>query len=74
MIYDLFVVPHYSLSQEIEGEATAYDMFLRIPVDQGDGLPEFDHSKFDVIFFDYIFVCLTTKRYSMCFQYEHEGS
>ena len=50
----LFVVPHNRLSQEIEGEATTYNMFFRIPVHKGDELPEFDHSKFDVIFFDEI--------------------
>ena len=40
----LFVVPHNRLSQEIEGDATTYNMFFRIPVHKGDELPEFHHS------------------------------
>lgn len=71
----LFVVPHNRLSQEIEGEATTYNMFFRIPVHKGDDLPEYDHSKFDVIFFDEIYM---TNRYIykkvLHFKYQHEGS
>ena len=52
----LFVVPHNRLSQEIDGEATTYNMFFRIPVHKGDDLPEFDHSAYDVIFFDEIYM------------------
>ena len=52
----LFVVPHNRLSQEIEGDATTYNMFFRIPVHKGDELPEFHHSNFDVIFFDEIYM------------------
>ena len=52
----LFVVPHNRLSQEIEGEATTLNMFFSIPVNKGDDLPCFDHSDFDVIFFDEIFM------------------
>ena len=71
----LFVVPHNRLSQEIEGEATTYNMFFRIPVHKGDDLPEYDHSKFDVIFFDEIYM---TNRHIykkvLHFKYQHEGS
>ena len=52
----LFVVPHNRLSQEIEGEATTLNMFFSIPVNKGDDLPCFDHSDFNVIFFDEIFM------------------
>ena len=52
----LFVVPHSRLSQEIEGDATTYNMFFRIPVHKEDELPEFHHSNFDVIFFDEIYM------------------
>ena len=52
----LFVVPHNRLSQEIEGEATTLNMFFSIPVHKGDDLPCFDHSDFNVIFFDEIFM------------------
>ena len=52
----LFVVPHNRLSQEIEGEATTLNMFFSIPVNKGDDLPSFDHSPFNVIFFDEIFM------------------
>ena len=71
----LFVVPHNRLSQEIDGEATTYNMFFRIPVHKGDDLPEFDHGKFDVIFFDEIYM---TNRYIykkvLHFRYQHEGT
>ena len=70
----LFVVPHNRLSQEIDGEATTYNMFFRIPVHKGDDLPEFDHSKFNVIFFDEIYM---TNRYIykkvLHFRYQYEG-
>ena len=52
----LFVVPHNRLSQEIEGKATTLNMFFSIPVHKGDDLPCFDHSAFNVIFFDEIFM------------------
>ena len=48
----LFVVPHNRLSQEIEGKATTLNMFFSIPVNKGDDLPCFDHSDYNVIFFD----------------------
>ena len=52
----LFVVPRNRLSQEIEGKATTLNMFLSIPVQKGDDLPFFDHSPFNVIFFDESFM------------------
>ena len=52
----LTVVPHNRLSQEIEGKATTLNMFFSIPVHKGDDLPCFDHSDFNVIFFDEIFM------------------
>ena len=52
----LSVVPHNRLTQEIDGEATTLNMFFRIPVHKGDELPPFDHSGFDIIFFDEIFM------------------
>ena len=52
----LFVVPHNRLSQQIEGKATTLNMFFSIPVNKGDDLPSFDHSPFNVIFFDEIFM------------------
>ena len=52
----LFVVPHNRLSQEIEGKATTLNMFFSIPVNKGDDLPCFDHSDYNVIFFDEIFM------------------
>ena len=52
----LSVVPHNRLSQEVIGHATTLNMFFRIPVNKGDELPPFDHSDFDVIVFDEIFM------------------
>ena len=52
----LTVVPHNRLSQEIEGKATTLNMFFSIPVHKGDDLPCFDHSDYNVIFFDEIFM------------------
>ena len=52
----LSVVPHNRLSQEIDGDAVTLNMFFRIPVHKGDELPQFDHSDFDIIFFDEIFM------------------
>ena len=52
----LFVVPHNRLSQEIEGKATTLNMFFSIPVHKGDDLPCYDHSEYNVIFFDEIFM------------------
>ena len=52
----LFAVPHNRLSQEIEGKATTLNMFFSIPVNKGDDLPCFDHSDYNVIFFDEIFM------------------
>ena len=52
----LTVVPHNRLSQEIEGKATTLNMFFSIPVNKGDDLPCFDHSDYNVIFFDEFFM------------------
>ena len=52
----LTVVPHNRLSQEIEGKATTLNMFFSIPVNKGDDLPCYDHSDYNVIFFDEIFM------------------
>ncbi len=52
----LSVVPHNRLSQEIDGDAVTLNRFFRIPVHKGDELPQFDHSEFDIIFFDEIFM------------------
>ena len=52
----LSVVPHNRLSQEIDGDTVTLNMFFRIPVHKGDELPQFDHSDFDIIFFDEIFM------------------
>ena len=49
----LSVVPHNRLSLEIDGDAVSFNMFFEIP---GDELPPFDHSEFDIIFFDEIFM------------------
>ena len=47
----LFVVPYNRLSQEIKGDLTTYNMFIRILIYKGDELLDFDHREFDVIFF-----------------------
>ena len=49
----LSVVPHNRLSPEIDGDAVSFNMFFEIP---GDELPPFDHSEFDIIFFDEVFM------------------
>ena len=49
--------------------------FFRIPVRKGDDLPEFDHSAYDVIFFDEIYM---TNRHIykkvLHFTYQHKGT
>ena len=52
----LFVVPHNRLSQEIQGDAITLNKFFSIPIDKEDRLPIFDHSEFDVIVFDEIYM------------------
>ena len=61
----LFVVPHNRLSEEVGGEATTKNMFFRIPVSNGDELPAFDHSPFNVIALSEIFMF---KLYSLFLQ------
>ena len=52
----LFVVPQNSLSQNIDYEAITTNKFFAIPVGDGEKLPEFDHSKFNCIVFDEIYM------------------
>ena len=60
----LFVVPQNSLSQNIDDtvvgtgclEAITTNKFIAIPVGDGEKLPEFDHSKFNCIVFDEIYM------------------
>ena len=60
----LFVVPQNSLSQNIDAtvvgtgclEAITTNKFFAIPVGDGERLPEFDHSKFNCIVFDEIYM------------------
>ena len=52
----LFVVPQNMLAQEIGCEATTLNKFFSIPVHKGDELPLYDHSSYDVIFFDDIYM------------------
>ena len=52
----LFVVPQNSLSQNLDDEAITTNKFFAIPVGDGEKLPEFDHSKFNCIGFDEIYM------------------
>ena len=52
----LFVVPQNSLSQNIDDDAVTTNKFLSVPVGDGEKLPEFDHSDYDVVVFDEIFM------------------
>ena len=60
----LFVVPQNSLSQNIDDtvvgtgclEAITTNKFFAIPVGDGEKLPEFDHSKYNCIVFDEIYM------------------
>ena len=52
----LFVVPQNSLSQNIDDEAITTNKFFAIPVGDGEKLPEFDHSRFNCIVFDEIYM------------------
>ena len=52
----LFVVPQNMLTQEIEGFAITLNKFFSIPVHKGDELPYYDHSDFDAIIFDEIYM------------------
>ena len=52
----LFVVPQNNLSQNIPDDAVTTNKFFSIPVGDGDKLPEFDHSQYNVIVFDEIYM------------------
>ena len=52
----LFVVPQNSLSQNIDDDAVTTNKFFSVPVGDGEKLPEFDHSDYDVVVFDEIFM------------------
>ena len=52
----LFVVPHNQLSQEIKKRATTLNKFFSFPIHKQDRLPIYDHSGFDVIAFDEIYM------------------
>ena len=54
----LFVVPTNRLLQEKEVEATTYNKFFSIAVQQdaGEKLPSFDYSSYDIIVFDEIYM------------------
>ena len=51
-----FVVPANRQLQEKEVDAVTYNKFFLIPVEVGEKLPPFDHSCYDVIVFDEIFI------------------
>ena len=52
----LFVVPQNSFSRNIQDDAVTSQKFFFIPVGDGDKLPEFDHSQYNVIVFDEIYM------------------
>ena len=52
----LFVVPQNNLSQNIPDDAVTTNKFFSIPVGDGGKLPEFDHSQYNVIVFDEIYM------------------
>ena len=52
----LFVVPQNSISQNIDDEAITTNKFFAIPVGDGEKLPEFDHSKYNCVVFDEIYM------------------
>ena len=52
----LFVVPNNRQIQEIKCEATTLNRFFSIPVHKGDQLPYYDHSEYNVIVFDEVFM------------------
>ena len=52
----LFVVPQNSLSQSIDDDAMTINKFFAIPVGDGEKLPEFDHSGYNCIVFDEIYM------------------
>ena len=52
----LFVVATNKLLQEKEVDAVTYNKFFSISLEVGEKLPPFDHSCYDVIVFDEIFI------------------
>ena len=53
----LFVVPQNMLKQEVDCEAVTQNTFFSVPIHKDDGsLPKYDHSGFDVIVFDEIYM------------------
>ena len=52
----LFVVPTNRLLEEKQVEATTYNKFFSIAVDAGENHPPYDHSSFDVICFDEVYM------------------
>ena len=53
----LFVVPQNMLKQEVDCEAVAQNTFFSVPIHKVDGsLPKYDHSGFNVIVFDEIYM------------------
>ena len=52
----LFVVPQNQLSQNIDDDATTTNKFFSIPVGDGEQLAYFDHTPYNVIVFDEIYM------------------
>ena len=53
----LFVVPQNMLKQEVDCEAVTQNTFFSVPIHKDDGsLPKYDHSGFNVIVFDKIYM------------------
>ena len=52
----LFVVPQNSLSQNIDDDAVTTIKFFSVPVGDGEKLPQFDHSDYNVVVFDETFM------------------
>ena len=49
-------MPQNSLSQNIDDDAVTTNKFFAVPVSDGEKLPEFDHSEYNVVVFDEIFM------------------
>ena len=49
-------MPQNSLSQNIDDDAVTTNKFFAIPVGDGEKLPEFDHSSYNCIVFDEIYM------------------
>ena len=52
----LFVVPQNQLSQNIDDDATTTNKFFSLPVGDGEQLAYFDHTPYNVIVFDEIYM------------------